>query len=312
MKTKLGGNAILLLTALIWGISFVSQSVGMEYVEPNTFNGIRTIMGGIVLLPVIFFLDKTKKKKGTYVPQNKKKFLLYGSICGVFLCIASTLQTYGMNGNFGFPAITTGESGFLTALYIIFVAVLGAFSGKKLTGKIILGVLLSMVGMYFLCLFGASISLSFGHLLTFLCAIVFALHILVIDKFSPEVDGVKLSCTQFFVAGTLNLIIMCIFETPSIHAILSCGTALLYSGVMSCGVAYTLQIIGQKYTDPTSASILMSLESVFSALAGWVLLNQSMTLPQILGCSLMFTAIVLVQLPDKKRSLQKISTGENI
>lgn len=312
MKTKLGGNILLLITALVWGISFVSQSVGMEYVEPNTFNGIRTLLGGVVLLPVIFCLDKTKKKKGTFVPTNKKKLLLYGSICGVFLCIASTLQTYGMNGNFGYAAITTGESGFLTALYIIFVAVLGAFSGRKLSAKIILGVMLSMVGMYFLCLFGTSISLSIGHFLTFLCAIVFALHILVIDKFSPEVDGVKLSCTQFFVAGTLNLIVMFLFETPNLSAISSCVPALLYSGVMSCGVAYTLQIIGQKYTDPTSASILMSLESVFSALAGWVLLSQRMTLPQILGCTLMFAAIVLVQLPDKKRILQKTHIGENI
>ena len=312
MKTKLGGNILLLVTALVWGISFVSQSVGMEYVEPNTFNGIRTLLGGIVLLPVIFFLDKTKKEKGTYLPTNKKKLFLYGGICGVFLCVASTLQTYGMNGNFGFSAITTGESGFLTALYIIFVAILGAFSGKKLSAKIILGVMLSMVGMYFLCLFGTSISLSIGHFLTFLCAIIFALHILVIDKFSPEVDGVKLSCTQFFVAGTLNLIVMCFFETPSLSAIFSCVPALLYSGVMSCGVAYTLQIIGQKYTDPTSASILMSLESVFSALAGWVLLGQSMTLFQILGCGLMFAAIVLVQLPDKKRILQEVHAGEKI
>lgn len=312
MKTKLGGNILLLITALVWGISFVSQSVGMEYVEPNTFNGIRTLMGGIVLLPVIFFLDSGKKKGGTYVPTNKKKLLLYGSICGVFLCVASTLQTYGMNGNFGFSAITTGESGFLTALYIIFVAILGVFSGKKLSAKIILGVVLSMVGMYFLCLFGTSISLSIGHFLTFLCAIVFSLHILVIDKFSPEVDGVKLSCTQFFVAGSLNLIVMCFLESPNISAILSCVPALLYSGVMSCGVAYTLQIIGQKYTDPTSASILMSLESVFSALAGWVLLGQSMTIPQILGCGLMFAAIVLVQLPDKKRFLQEMRIGEKI
>ena len=296
MTKKMRGNILLLITAVVWGISFVSQSVGMDYIEPNTFNGIRTVLGGIVLLPVIFFIDKQKKKNGTYEKCDFKKLLLYGGICGTLLCVAATLQTYGLKET------TAGKSGFITALYIIFVAAGGIFTGRKLKGKVVSGVLMAVLGMYFLCLFGEKINFCFGDFLTFICAIVFSFHIIVIDKFSPKTDGVKLSCTQFLVGGTLNLIVMFIFENPDIELIMQCAGAILYSGVMSCGVAYTLQIVGQKYTDPTSASMLMSLESVFAALSGWVLLGESMSLPQILGGVLMFTAIVLVQIPDKKEA----------
>ncbi len=294
LNSKLKGNIILFITAIIWGISFVSQSVGMDYIGPNTFMGIRTTMGGLVLLPFIFFSDKAKKKSGTYEKTNFKKLLSYGVPCGVFLCIASTLQTYGLQ------VTTTAKSGFLTALYIIFVAVIGVFDGKKITLKIASGVALSVVGMYFLCLFGEEISFNWGDALTLLCAVFFAGQILLIDKFINDIDGVKLACTQFLTAGIINLIIMFIFEKPEMGNILSCTVPLLYSGIMSCGVAYTFQIIGQKYTDPTSASIIMSLESVFAALSGWVILNERMTAVQIFGCIFMFLAIILVQLPSKK------------
>ena len=296
MSKKLKGNIILFITAIIWGMSFVSQSVGMEYIEPNTFMAIRTLMGGLVLLPVIFVLDKSKKKQGTYRPTNMKKLLKYGIICGVFLCSAQTLQTYGIQ------TTTTAKSGFLTALYIIFVAIIGLFMGKKLTGKMVLGILTAVVGMYFLCLFGEKVSFNMGDGLTILCAVFFAGQILCIDKFVADMDGLKLSCTQFFVAGTINAVLMFTVETPQIGNILSCSTALLYSGIMSCGVAYTLQVIGQKYADPTSASIIMSLESVFAAISGWIILSQSMGRVQILGCVLMFLAIVLVQLPQKNKA----------
>lgn len=300
MTKKMRGNILLLITAVVWGISFVSQSVGMDYIEPNTFNGLRTLLGGIVLLPVIFVIDAGKKKNGTYEKCDFKKLLLYGSICGVLLCVAATLQTYGLKET------TAGKSGFITALYIIFVAAGGIFTGRKLKLKIVIGVLLAVLGMYFLCLFGEKINFCFGDFLTFICAIVFSFHIMVIDRFSPKTDGVKLSCTQFLVAGTLNIIVMFIFENPDVELIKQCVGAILYSGIMSCGVAYTLQIVGQKYTDPTSASMLMSLESVFAALSGWVLLGESMSLPQILGGVLMFAAIILVQLPDKNTiELQK-------
>lgn len=295
MKKKMRGNLLLLITALVWGVSFVSQSVGMDYIEPNTFNGIRSILGGVVLLPVIFVLDAGKKKKGTYEKCDMKKLLLYGTICGVLLCIAATLQTYGLKET------TTGKSGFLTALYIVFVAIIYAFKEQKLQLKIVLGVLLAVLGMYFLCLFGSEINFCFGDFLTLLCAVVFAIHILAIDRFAPKTDGVKLACMQFLVCGILNCIVMVLVESPDWALISMCRSAILYSGIMSCGVAYTLQIVGQKYTDPTSASMLMSLEAVFAALSGWVLLGEGMNLWQILGCALMFFSIVLVQLPDRRK-----------
>ena len=296
MMGKFRGNILLLITALVWGASFVSQSVGMDYIGANTFNCLRTLLGGLVLIPVILCIDAGKKKQGTFVSCDKKKLLLYGTVCGFLLCAATTLQNYGLKLD-----ITAGESGFLTALYIVFVAVLGVFCGKKLSVKIVLGVLLSVLGMYYLCLFGASMQFQTGHLLTILCAVLFAFHILCIDKFSPNTDGVKLACTQFLISGALSFIAMVLFESPNWDAIFSCATSILYSGVMSCGVAYTLQIVGQKYTDPTSASMLMSLESVFAALAGWVLLGENMTPAQISGCVMMFAAVILVQLPQHKK-----------
>lgn len=296
-NSKLKGNIILFITAIIWGISFVSQSVGMDFIAPNTFMGIRTTMGGLVLLPFIFFSDQKKKKTGTYQKTDMKKLLKYGIFCGLFLCVASTLQTYGLHG---MHATTTAKSGFLTAFYIIFVSIFGIFCKKKLTHKIVLGVACAIVGMYFLCLFGEEISFNYGDALTLLCAVFFAGQILLIDKYVNFVDGVKLACTQFLVAGIINLIIMFLIEKPDITNILSCTIPLLYSGIMSCGVAYTFQIVGQKYTDPTSASIIMSLESVFAAISGWILLGEAMNFSQILGCALMFLAIVLVQLPEKR------------
>lgn len=294
MKNQIKGTIILFITAIIWGISFVSQSVGMEYIGPNTFMGIRTTMGGLVLLPYIYLNDKRRKKQGTYQQTNWKKLFRYGAICGLFLCIASTLQTYGLKYT------TTAKSGFLTALYIIFVALLGIPSGKKLNRKGILGVITAVVGMYFLCLFGTQFSFNRGDLLTIFCAIFFAGQILCIDQFVHEVDGVKLSCMQFFVSGFLNLVLMFLIEKPTMESIFGCSTALLYSGVMSCGIAYTLQIVGQKYSEPTSASIIMSFESVFAALSGWIILSEVMSISQIFGCLLMFLAIVLVQLPEKR------------
>lgn len=294
MSKKLRGNVLLLVTAIVWGISFVSQSVGMDYIEPNTFNGIRSLLGGIVLIPVIFAIDSGKKKKGIYEKCDYKKLLLYGIVCGILLCAAATLQTYGLKET------TTAKSGFITALYIIFVAIVGVFTEKKIKLKLISGVLLAVCGMYFLCLYGSEISFCFGDFLTLLCAVVFTFHIIAIDRFAPRTDGVKLACLQFLVCGVLNCIIMFIFENPDINLIKSCAGSILYSGVMSCGVAYTLQVVGQKYTDPTSASMLMSLESVFAAISGWILLNEKMGVIQILGCILMFAAIVLVQLPERK------------
>lgn len=299
MTKKMRGNFLLLITALVWGVSFVSQSIGMDYIGANTFNGLRTILGGAVLLPVILISDVGKKKKGTYQKCDTKKLIFYGIICGVLLCVAATLQSLGLKET------TTAKSGFITALYIIFVSVFGAFAGRKLSTKVAAGVVLAVLGMYFLCLFGTQVNFCFGDFLTLLCAIVFSFHILAIDRVAQKTDGVKLACVQFFVCGVLNCIIMFAFESPDWTLIQQCAGSILYSGIMSCGLAYTLQIVGQKYTDPTSASMLMSLESVFAAVSGWILLNEKMNAAQILGCILMFAAIVLVQLPNKTALLKK-------
>ncbi len=294
MNKRLKGNLILFLTALIWGSSFVAQSVGMDYIEPNTFMAIRTLMGACVLLPYILITDACKKKQGTYKKTDIKKLIKYAAMSGVFLCIAQTLQTHGLKHT------TTAKSGFLTALYIIFVAIFGLFFGKKLNLKTAVGIVIAVAGMYFLCLFGTEISFNIGDLLTILCAVFFAGQILVIDKHANEIDGIKFSCAQFFTAGIINTILMLILEKPDMGNILSCIPSLLYSGIMSCGIAYTLQVVGQKYAEPTSAAIIMSFESVFAAISGWIILSEVMNISQIAGCALMFAAIVLVQLPERK------------
>lgn len=303
-KTKLKGNFILLLTAIIWGISFVSQREGMEYIEPNTFNGIRTWLGCAVLLPFVFLRERKKSAEEKAIEKkNKKALLISGIICGCLLCTATTLQTYGMADRllqgFGLHGTTAGKSGFITAMYMILVPFLGLFFKKRPSWIAVLSAFVALGGLSLLCLTGEETgSLNFGDFLTMLCAIIFALHILAIDHFSPSVDGVKLSCLQFFVSGAINIVLMFVFEKPQISLILQCSTAILYSGIMSCGVAYTLQVVGQRYTDPASASILMSLESVFAVLAGTILLQERMTPWEVLGCILMFAAILLVQLPD--------------
>ncbi len=299
-QNKLKGNLILLLTAFIWGVSFIAQSVGVEEISPLAFNGIRSVLGGVVLLPVIFWLDRSKQKKGIPVQKVDKNLIIGGIVCGVCLCVASTLQTMGM------VYTSPGKSGFLTALYMVIVPILGLFMGKRPRPVILVSVLIALSGLYLMCMDG-SLAINFGDVLTIFCALVFAFHILAIDKFSPKVDGVKLACLQFFVCGILNLIAMVVMgETPTVSQVLSLWASIGYSGVLSCGVAYTLQIVGQKYTDPTSASILMSLESVFATLTtvilvacGWDLTGGALSSRELFGCVLMFAAILLVQLPEK-------------
>ena len=296
MNKRLQGTLILALAALVWGISFVSQSESMNFIEPNTFNGIRTLLGCISLLPVIYVIDMQKKKKGTFVPMTatqKKDLLLGGILCGIFLCAASTIQTYGLKYT------TAGKSGFITALYMIFVPIASVFLGKKIRPTVVVSILIALVGMYFLCIKKGSFQINKGDIYTLICSVIFTFHILVIDHFSAKVDGVRLSCMQFLMGGTLNTMLMFLIESPQLSLILKCTAPILYSGIMSCGVAYTFQIIGQKHAEPTVASLVMSLESVFAALAGWLLLSEAMNIREIVGCIMMFGAIVLVQLPEK-------------
>lgn len=302
-KTSWKSPLLLLLTAVIWGVAFVAQSVGMDYVGGFTFNCVRSIIGGLVLIPCIIFLDKWKVRdargaeQSVLTPEEKKsqnKTLVIGGICcGVALCVASNLQ------QFGIKYTTVGKAGFITAMYIIIVPVIGIFM-KKTTGfRIWISVLLAVAGLYMLCM-TEGFSIAFGDLLVLLCAVMFSVHILVIDYFSPKVDGVRMSCIQFLVSGVLSGVGMLIFEEPGIGAVLQAWQPILYAGVMSCGVAYTLQIVGQKDMDPTVASLILSLESVISVLAGWVILGQKLNGKELFGCVLMFAAIILAQLPEKK------------
>lgn len=302
-KTSWRSPLLLLLTAVIWGVAFVAQSVGMDYVGGFTFNCVRSIIGGLVLIPCIIFLDKWKARDARGAEQSvltpeeqrsQKKTLVIGGICcGVALCVASNLQ------QFGIKYTTVGKAGFITAMYIIIVPVIGIFM-KKTTGfRIWISVLLAVAGLYMLCM-TEGFSIAFGDLLVLLCAVMFSVHILVIDYFSPKVDGVRMSCIQFLVSGILSGVGMLIFEEPSVGAVLQAWQPILYAGVMSCGVAYTLQIVGQKDMDPTVASLILSLESVISVLAGWIILGQKLNGKELFGCVLMFSAIILAQLPEKK------------
>ena len=294
----LKNSLILLLTATIWGVAFVAQSVGMDYVGGFTFNAVRSIIGSIVLLPVILFLDR-QKTPAVRTEEEKKsgqKTLLMGGIaCGICLCLASNFQ------QFGIKYTTVGKAGFITACYIVIVPILGLFLKKKCSPYIWGAVVMALIGLYLLCITDG-FSIGKGDILVMICAVLFSLHILVIDYFSPKVDGVKMSCIQFLVCGILSGIPALIFENPQISSILAAWQPILYAGVMSCGVAYTLQIVGQKNMNPTVASLILSLESCISVLAGWIILGQSMSRKEILGCVIMFAAIILAQLPEKEKN----------
>ncbi len=299
----LKNSLILLLTATIWGVAFVAQSVGMDYVGGFTFNAVRSIIGSIVLLPVILFLDR-QKTPAVRTEEEKKsgqKTLLMGGIaCGICLCLASNFQ------QFGIKYTTVGKAGFITACYIVIVPILGLFLKKKCSPYIWGAVVMALIGLYLLCITDG-FSIGKGDILVMICAVLFSLHILVIDYFSPKVDGVKMSCIQFLVCGILSGIPALIFENPQISSILAAWQPILYAGVMSCGVAYTLQIVGQKNMNPTVASLILSLESCISVLAGWIILGQSMSRKEILGCVIMFAAIILAQLPEKTDNEKSIS-----
>lgn len=296
---QMKNNAMLLLTALIWGCAFVAQSVGMDYVGPFTFNCVRCLIGSVVLIPVIVLMDRMKKKSGMSEAEIRKErgdtrtILTGGICCGVVLAAASSLQ------QFGILFTTVGKAGFITAMYIVLVPILGIFVGKKIRPLILVCVVIAVAGLYFLCM-TEQLSLGKGDLFVLLCAFVFSIHILVIDHFSPLVDGVRMSAIQFLTAGLLCAVPMLVWERPVMGEILTAWMPILYAGVMSCGVAYTLQILGQKHADPAVASLLLSLESVFSVLAGWVILGQSLNGKELFGCVLMFVSIVLAQLPEKK------------
>ena len=291
-RKTMGSNLLLALTAFIWGVAFVAQSVGMEYVGPFTFNACRFLIGGIVLIPCILLFGKKNKRKE---PENQKTAVVGGICCGSILFAASSFQQFGV------ASTTVGKAGFITALYIVIVPLLGIFLRKRIPWSVWVSVVLATIGMYLLCM-TEGLKVGKGDIYVFVCAICFSFHILVIDYFSPKTDGVLMSCIQFFTAGIISAIMMLIFENPELSAIFAAWAPILYAGIMSCGVAYTLQVVAQKNTDPVLASLILSLESAFSLLAGWVILGQKLSPKELGGCGLVFCAIILAQIPVERRA----------
>jgi drug/metabolite transporter (DMT)-like permease len=296
MSKNLRGALILMLAAIIWGFAFVAQSLGMKNLGAFTFQASRMLLAALVLLPTALIFAKTREKAtGKKEPFLDKKTILAGMACGVFLFGAASLQQIGI------AYTTVGHSSFLTALYLLIVPLLGIFTGKKVGLRIWLCIALAIAGLYLLCMTGEGFSMSLGDVLCAICAFVFALHIITVDKFAADLDGVKISFVQMAFAGLVSLACAFIFEEPNIADIAASWLPIAYAGVISCGVAYTLQIVGQKYAEPAVASIVMSLESVFGALAGALILFEFPSLPELAGCALMFTATLISQLPERKR-----------
>ena len=296
---------LLLLAAMIWGAAFVSQKAGMDYVGPLTYNGVRSILGVLVLLPVIPLLDRLRAGHGgSFRKGSRRDILLGGVLCGVALFIGSSLQQLGIA--LQDPATNVGKAGFITACYTVIVPVLGIFLKKRSPLLVWAGVGVAVVGFFMLCLMdglmaGTGLGLGVSDLLLLLCAVAFSVHILIIDHFSPLADGVRLSCIQFFVCGILCLPFMFLTERPAAGDILACWLPIGYAGVMSCGVAYTLQVVAQKGVHPAVASLILSLESVFSVLAGYALMpGSTLSAWELAGCVLVFGAVVLVQLAPAK------------
>lgn len=296
---KLQSNLLLLLTAIIWGSAFVAQSVAMDSLGTFTFNSIRSVIAGLALLPVIYFMSRSRKARGEgesapeAQPGGKKALVIGGVACGVILAVASALQQLGIAYD-----INVGKAGFLTALYIIIVPIIGIFLKKRAHFTLWISVLLAVFGMYLLCI-KEGLRIETRDLLEIACAFCYSLHILVIDHFSQKVDCVKMSAIQFFVCGAVSGVAALFTEgLTSPVILLAAWLPILYSGVLSSGVGYTLQMIAQKNTSPAMASLLMSLESVFAALAGWALLSQTLTARELIGCVIMFAAILLAQTPD--------------
>ena len=285
--------AMLLVTALIWGFAFVAQSVGMEHLGPFTFNGVRNLIGGLALIPCIFFLKG--RSGGQKAPEQGRGILLLGGVCcGVALFLAGSCQQIGIQYT------TVGKAGFITALYIVIVPVMGIFLKKACGLQVWVSVAIAVAGFYLLTMQGG-ISLSLGDGFVLAGSFLFSIHILVIDYFAPKVDGVKMSCIQFFVCGILSCIAMLLWEEPKLGDILLAWKPILYAGGLSSGVGYTLQILGQRNFHPTVASLLLSLESVFSVVAGWLLLDEALSVRELFGCGLIFGAIILAQLPERKK-----------
>ena len=287
-KKSFVSSLLLLITAIVWGVAFVAQQVGMEHVGPFTFNAARYFIGGAVLLPVIGLRGRTGA--AGKAPAGGRSLWIGGALCGLALFAASSFQQIGIQFT------TVGKAGFITACYIVLVPIFSLFLGRRCSKIVAVSVVLAVAGLYLLCM-NESLRLGAGDVIVLAGAVLFAVHILVVDAYAPRTDGVKLSCIQFFTAGACSLAAALFTEGISLDALRGAALPILYAGVFSCGVGYTLQVIGQKGVDPTLASLILSLESCVSVLAGWVLLGQRLSARELWGCAAMFAAIVLAQLP---------------
>ena len=293
-KTRPAGIILLLITAIIWGSSFVAQSVGMEKVDAFTFTGIRTLLGVIILIPVNLSINRKF--------DLSRKTLTAGLALGIVFSLAQNFQ------QFAFYYSTSGKIAFITAFYMFFVPLISViFLKKKVPFMVWVSVVLGLVGLFFLSIDPSDLtSFNPGDILALICALFYSVQIILIDRFLAKgISGVQLSLMEFIVGSVISLILMFIFEHPVIGDIMAASPALLYSGIMSCGIAYTLQIVGQKYTNPVVASILMCLESVFAVIAAWLILHEQMSSREALGCIIMFIAIILSQIPEWLSSRKK-------
>ena len=310
-KRKMGGALCLFLAAVVWGFGFVAQDMGAAYVGGFTFQACRTLLAALALLLLWLGRDFYKRKKGTFVPMTKeeKKYLLIGGpVCGAILCVATCLQQLGIGNNTGSP----GKEAFITALYIVIVPILSLAFGKRVKWHVYLCVAAALFGLWMLCMSGSA--LTTGDIQVICCSFVFSCHIIAVDFFIPHVDGVRLSCIQFFTTFVGALLMMLIFEQPQWSAILSAAPAIVYSGVISAGVGYTLQIVGQKHTPATLASLLMSLESVFAVVASAIMLPEitSFTWRESVGMVIIFAAIVLSQLGGQPKEAPLAENAQTV
>lgn len=301
------GTLILLLTAFIWGIAFVAQTSAADNVGAFTFNAVRSIIAAGFLFILIGLRKAFSRKKtqnaiieGEENGASQKQTLIAGLCCGSVLFFAVNFQQFGISV---YPegVAASGRSGFLTATYVVMVAVCSRFFGRRFHSSVILAIIGCMIGMYMLCLSGGVSGIYLGDILVLICAVFFTIYILVVDHFS-ELDTIKVSGIQFVVCGILSLIAALIFEKPNLDGILAAWLPILYAGIFSNGIAYTLQMVGQKYAEPAVASIAMSMESVFAALAGWVILNEHLSERELIGCALVFISVILAQVPAFKKS----------
>lgn len=306
MKKNIFANLALLLTAFLWGVSFVAQKAGMDYIGPFTFNAVRSFLGCLSLIPVIWLeklLNKTSKPEKIKKLQHIK-ILKAGILCGIALFIAMTIQQYCM------LYVDAGKAGFISALYIIYVPIISAFFGKRISNNVILSVFIAVIGLYLLC-FKSNASFNTYDMILLISTLFYGIHIIVVNNVTRNIDPVQVSLIQFLTVGVLSLPLMFSFETPTLQNIYICKIPLLYAGILTCCVAYTLQIFGQKFTTPTIASLLLCLESVFAVLGGAVILSETMTTRETLGCVLMISAVILSKLhilENKKENKASLSS----